>query len=691
MNLIDRIIKSAPNCEPVLDNGQTHRNNVVAAVIVIFLTVAVTSILTLQGWKGRFPGEDLVPHVRLAWQLLENGQIPTHAGISSRGTFNPPGTIFLTAIGVALFDDPRLWEFGGSLLPFAGTLIGLLLLARQYLKLRDALWVPVLYAFSPWGFFFSSSLWPRGHPFFYVWMLFFAGLWVSQRKDRYLAAAIVVWAAGMYVFMEIITAVLLLPVLWYLYRPPVRLRWLVFATLLSILIWYPYLSFEEGRGFGDLGALLIPQVFGQGIRNPETSQLKPLQNQTCVISSKTLDEGNSPDSQTPASSQSRGSDPFLTFRSVSMKAIAPLWMLTTNNLVLSTNGLENLVRVSPGIPFVFPFLLFCVLAGLFLLGIQAWPATGRRLVSLIMHLPAPATSFMGGSSIVFGTLLMLVFAFPNRWMSSLTLDRSVSQTRVFEATQMGFCLIVLGSLLLLRRNILESILKWIGNRVTLTQLPVCLHRKRCGVLWIGLVVPWLTLLILIDFGHYTRLLWLWPVQLLILYLFVVQGAKRLLGEKHGMLLSNLGMVSLLFLTNPLATGRISSWYHAGWEGQDANEVRILNSLATDMKDRGLSQSSIGYYMPSRLDAVGGDWSGQHAKDSVYKLAMDLDMLLWAQHGVVNTDTCANGLSVNDTYRILQVDSSSIHLSLAEVLGGMAGYRFIAAVGPYALFRHDATQ
>ena len=59
-------------------------------------------------------------------------------------------------------------------------------------------------------------------------------------------------AAGMYVHLEIMPAVQLLPVVWVLYRPPIRLGTILIAIAISAIIWLPYLRFEYSRDFSDI-------------------------------------------------------------------------------------------------------------------------------------------------------------------------------------------------------------------------------------------------------------------------------------------------------------------------------------------------------------------------------------------------------------------------------------------------------
>src|SRR5437870_4477122 len=162
--------------------------------------------------------------------------------------------------GLVTTKDPRLFEAAGAGILYLGTLAGIFFLARSFFGMRCAVLAVGLYSLSELGLFYSASLWPRGHPFFYVWMVYFAAQWASQKKAEYLAAAVLTWAAGMYVFMEIAPALFILPIIWFLYRPPLKLRPLLFAGVAILGLWYPYLKFEYRREFIDLRSQLLRQT-----------------------------------------------------------------------------------------------------------------------------------------------------------------------------------------------------------------------------------------------------------------------------------------------------------------------------------------------------------------------------------------------------------------------------------------------
>lgn len=208
--------------------------------------------LAWQGWKTADPGDDDVPSIEGATQILRAGVLPDRGDINSYGSLNPPGAAWLYVPGMLLFRDYRLFPLAGALLLHAGTLVGLFLLAKMAFGGSSALVAALFYAFSPVGLFFARSLWPVGHPFFTVWFVLCLILWQARRNPRYLAIALVFLAAGMYVYLEPAPLVLAAVATYLLYRSPVRSGWLIPAAAVVLAIWAPYLRFEWNRGFKDL-------------------------------------------------------------------------------------------------------------------------------------------------------------------------------------------------------------------------------------------------------------------------------------------------------------------------------------------------------------------------------------------------------------------------------------------------------
>jgi hypothetical protein len=245
---------------PLLKRGTAlsveTRQLIVGFAIVLLVTI-IGMLLTLQGWKSRAPAFDMVTYFNSAEHLLKTGTPARYGDVSSYGSFSPPGTTWLMAPGMLLFHDPRLYETFGSTLLHLGTLLGVFLLARRSFGMRCAYLSVILYGLSGLGLSFAGSLWPIGHPFFYVWLTYFAVRWVTCSDAKYLAAAMATWTVGMYVDMAITPAVLILPALWLIYRPPLFSKLHLIAAAVTLALWYPYLQFEMERGLADLKSLFL--------------------------------------------------------------------------------------------------------------------------------------------------------------------------------------------------------------------------------------------------------------------------------------------------------------------------------------------------------------------------------------------------------------------------------------------------
>jgi hypothetical protein len=233
-----------------------------------WLAVALSFFFGAMSLTGRYdltPNMDLCADTMNAWRLVHEGAVPLPGSVSSLYALNTPGIAYGLAPGLVVFPHhPVAAERFGAALLFAGCLVGLCLWLRSRLGENAAALAVLLFAVGQSGAFFAMSLWPRAHPFFYIWFLYFLTLWIERRDGRFLAAALVVYVAGLYWFMEIAPALFVVPVLWALYRTPLRIRHLVVAALAGLVIWSPYLWFETGRNFADLRSLATQRPLHEG-------------------------------------------------------------------------------------------------------------------------------------------------------------------------------------------------------------------------------------------------------------------------------------------------------------------------------------------------------------------------------------------------------------------------------------------
>jgi hypothetical protein len=223
---------------------------------VVAAAILVGALLALQGWRDRAPSLDLIPHLEDAEAFVRDGVIPTKGCLSSFGAYIPPGPTWLFAPGIAADLPGRLVHYPGTLFLFALTVVGVYLLGNHCFRPPAGMWCALVYAVSDRGIFYASSLWPRGHPAFVVWTVLFLCLWVTRRRAAWLGSAAAAFAAGMYVFMEILPLALAVPFVWLRYRPPIRIAPLVAASAAALLVWSPYLRFEASRDWIDLRAIL---------------------------------------------------------------------------------------------------------------------------------------------------------------------------------------------------------------------------------------------------------------------------------------------------------------------------------------------------------------------------------------------------------------------------------------------------
>ncbi len=235
----------------------------VRGLVLILLVTLVGGALALQGWKSRIPFVDLTPPIDDAVKFLSHGVVPQWGRANSLGTYASPGSSWLVLPGTILFSDPRLFEYAGAIILYCGTLAGIFLLARLFFSFRCAALSVILYGFSELGLYFAQSLWPKGHPFFFIWTIYFTALWVKRRNPWYMGGAIITSMAGIYVHMEILPVILVIPFVGLLYRCPIRILPLLTGAAGAVLLWLPYLLFQYDRDFYDIiGQLSQTQFWG---------------------------------------------------------------------------------------------------------------------------------------------------------------------------------------------------------------------------------------------------------------------------------------------------------------------------------------------------------------------------------------------------------------------------------------------
>ncbi len=229
---------------------------------ILAVTVA-SSLLVYSGWRdsGPFDGPDTQTHQANAIEFIRHGVIPYRGQGLSYSGFGPPGTSFLMLPGVLLLSDPRLAEIPGAILLHFGTLFFLFLMVRGWFG-RGAAWAAVALAgFLP---FTGPTLWPNGHPFFIVGMLYCLMRWVRDRSPHWFSAALLLAGLGMYVYFTIAPALIAMAAVALIYRRPLSARSLLGTLLILFIVWFPYLRFEADRGFIDIGSMILRRDLESG-------------------------------------------------------------------------------------------------------------------------------------------------------------------------------------------------------------------------------------------------------------------------------------------------------------------------------------------------------------------------------------------------------------------------------------------
>jgi hypothetical protein len=614
------------------------------ATACVLLLAALGVVLILQGWKSRIPRFDIVMGIEATQDLIDHGVFPDKGILTSFGSYTPPGFTWLLLPGLVVFQDPRLFEYVGSVGLFVGTLFGVFFLARRYFGFQAALLAVALYGFSELGLLAGSTLFlTRTTRCFYVWMIYCIGRWVDDDNPHFLAGAILVWAAGMYVFMEMAPAILVVPAIWLLNRPSVRLAPLAVAALLAGALWYPYLRFEAGRNFVDVRS----QVLRESIRPLDFST--PWCDPALVPATWLKDVA-----RTQAVRESRSKE--------SRTAGARRWASERTGVVIE-NALTNF-RSSffPGAD--------VALFGLTLIGLAAslLGSTQRVDSGHAKALWRHGTTWLAGFLAILGIVL-----------NEIVLSRFVSADGNLTASSIVAIRLVQASLLA------SAVLSFsyrdaIADALVTVQRALAAPAGNTKVLAISLAVPWLVLFLVADYDR--RFWWLWPLQAIALAAAVAYLPMRL---KFSPRVAWVGSVVVLLMVaaNPLLASRVDDWLRHGWSGEDADEIQVVDAAAAIMRSSGQpDQASVGYEVNiQRFVAT------DHIIDPRYRVGADFDMLFKYRHGISNVNRCAEGVEPNDAYRIVQVALGDNIVRTDRIASRRNGpFDITAQFGAYQLLR-----
>jgi 4-amino-4-deoxy-L-arabinose transferase-like glycosyltransferase len=582
-------------------------------IALVLLMTAVSLLISAQGWRSRIPAFDLLTYFYAAHEFLESGTLPQHGDTGSYGSYKPPGTAWLLMPGIASLSDQRAVAYVGTGLLHFATLLGIFVLAWRCFGTWPASFAVLLYGLSKHGLFLAGSLWPNGRPDFYIWLVLFISLWVLRRDARYLAAGLAVWGLGMVVDMAIAPALIILPIVWLCYRPPVRPLPLLIAGLVILTVWSPYLRLEATRGFADMKSQLFLRYM-----------LPEHYRQSWCDSSRTLTTW-----QKPAEPTTHGASVSSTESSPREPVGQP--GLSQRAAMLKDKVLFNFAHAVP-IPGVDVVLLLLVLGAVLLCTVPASsgertpaaqrPPHQRRLARVAMLLIVV--------SLVFYAVLL------GRLPGAVLIPASGVARKLPQV------------LLLVGVGLLGA--PWViaATQRILRRLGVELHPTLpMRLLAISLAVPWFILVIVAEPGKPERFWWVWPIQIVFLAASVAYLLPKFRVPRSVVAGAQVAL-ALLVVLNPTLLGRIKAWRADGWAGKDAEEVQVIDYVAGQIRGDGKSDAALGYQL-----FIYPFMAQYHITNPVYKVGGELELLLRYQHGIRNTDQCAEGVSAMDEYRIVQ--------------------------------------
>jgi hypothetical protein len=626
----------------------------------------LSSCLAWQGWRSIPPFDEAIPDFLGASAFLQTGTFPSRGNIGSYNSINPPGAAWLVLPGMMVFSDYRLFELCGSLLLHLGTLVGLFLLGSLAFRRSTARMAVLLYAFSPIGLFFAGSLWQRGLPFFFVWFVLFTVFWRIRGNGLYLAAALITFAAVMNMYMAIAPMVLLLPVVWYLYRPPVGVKWLLAAAVASVLIWLPYLHVEQTRGFRDLASMVLqldimPPDHARLLCDPDLREAM-LRQPPPAPAGRVMDHVASLVRNRPPGVLTSGL--LATGRLVSRAAhsvrerphAAMTGLLANFTLTQGDRGTD-----SPIFWLRAPFLLFLTLLVLMRFA-PSWLLLGGDPSEIDRPRFLSACGLLGLSAVLFTAIF--IRHPPHEW-DSLESGLPVQRGAALPATL----------------ALLAGVYQWRRSRPVATEDRALNDAGMVCIL--ALVLPWVTLL-LISEPLLRRYFLLWPLHVVLLALLASDTTTY--WKRASILRAAQIALVLVVVTDSSLYAKLADWKKNGWAGADSDSLQALDFLAGQLRRERTSRAAIGYSYPPAWD------DAYQSIDPRYRMGMEFDYVLGQRFGIRNSNHCPEGISAADEYRLFRVGPDPDPPEYVRARRrGLSDFRELARFGEFAVLRRRAPE
>jgi hypothetical protein len=626
------------------------KRSAVYPTLFILLIGACGLVIAYQGWRSRFISFDMLAPIDEARQFLLSGRIPEKGTLTGFASYTPPGTVWLLLPGMSVFNEPRLYESIGSGILYVGTIVGIFLLARLAFGRECAYLAATLWTLSEIGLTFGESTNLRGHPFFYVWTTYFVAKWAELANAKHLTCALLTWIVGMYCFMEIAPAILCLPMIWLRFRPRLPLQSALIACSATLVVWFPYLRFESGRRFADIVSQItrhriLPLNAAEAWCNPA---LVPIDWLTWLNRESASVVGDAIAS------------PF----NASQSAKALLHSLASRLSFIVTDLLPENYVVGWNLLWVSWILIVITL-------IAMLSSCVRERSELIQWIPIENSRVSKSLKLMGLAMVFVALLFNEIFVAVLSPDSSLHPMTVTTIRTFQIVAVIFGLALLTLNALISKRVVGLRNRLATGSISV---PAQC--IGIALAVPWLIMTIMTEASRPQRMWWLSPVQMIILTWGVLSIFSSISGWRVCKLVGcSLLVVSLL--ANSFLISRITGWINDGWSGHESAEIETIDYIANLVSEERPDAVAVGYSIrASRFKSM------YHVTDSRYRVGADFNLFLSQRHGLSNLNNCAEGISPDDRYRIIQSDRNG---DIEErIIVANEGFHAVATIGHYQI-------
>jgi len=221
-------------------------------VIAVTATAFFSTLLEFQGAGYSFVSVENIRQVEDARALVEKGKLPSVGPAGSLRVHHPPGMSYIFAPGILLKQRLGLIGFPGMLAVSLIGCAGLYLLAREVVGRGYSFGITFIYAFTPIGLLNNASVWGCVPGAISTWAVLSCVRWASRGDARYLALALVVLSFGLLIKLEALPLIVMIPVAYLVFRPPLKTVWLIPSLVVCFAMWVPYLAFQNKRGWTDV-------------------------------------------------------------------------------------------------------------------------------------------------------------------------------------------------------------------------------------------------------------------------------------------------------------------------------------------------------------------------------------------------------------------------------------------------------